>query len=472
MVSGRDPFSMLGQKQVLNRQLQQITDGVLLVAVLWAMHVIRFSKPEWFPFERVIPPFDAFRWLLFLLMPFGPIFLELEGFYDDVLRKPLLKLLEQIARSGLWLALLVGATSFLLRLEIPSRSVILMFAVAATLVLAVRSKLLVAWMRARAISDSVRQSVLLAGSPADVAGLRKRLFSQEVVGIDVVGEFDIGRQPVSELVEALHRHSVGRVIFAAGRTQMDAVQEAIAACETEGVEAWLVANFIKTSIARPEIDYVGDSPMLVFRTTPGLSWALMAKGLIDVVGATVLVVATSPLFLLAALAIRITSPGPILFRQQRAGRHGRPFTMLKFRSMQTDAEMRRAELEAFNQMSGPVFKVEKDPRVTPVGRLLRATSIDELPQLLNVLQGHMSLVGPRPLPIYEVERFDNLAQRRRLSVKPGLTCLWQISGRNQITDFSDWVKLDLQYIDSWSLWLDIKILLQTVPAVLFGRGAK
>jgi lipopolysaccharide/colanic/teichoic acid biosynthesis glycosyltransferase len=146
--------------------------------------------------------------------------------------------------------------------------------------------------------------------------------------------------------------------------------------------------------------------------------------------------------------------------------------MYKFRSMSNDAEMRRAELEPFNQMNGPVFKVEDDPRITPFGRWLRRSSFDELPQLVNVLMGDMSLVGPRPLPLYEVEKFENTAQRRRLSVKPGLTCLWQISGRNQVKDFKDWVKLDLDYIDRWSLALDFKILLRTVPAVLMGMGAK
>jgi lipopolysaccharide/colanic/teichoic acid biosynthesis glycosyltransferase len=146
--------------------------------------------------------------------------------------------------------------------------------------------------------------------------------------------------------------------------------------------------------------------------------------------------------------------------------------MYKFRSMSDDAEMRRAELLPFNQMRGPVFKVEHDPRITPFGHWLRRTSIDEMPQLINVLLGDMSLVGPRPLPLYEVEKFENTAQRRRLSVRPGLTCLWQIRGRNEVRDFTDWVKLDLEYIDKWSLGLDFKILVRTVPAVVFGLGAK
>jgi lipopolysaccharide/colanic/teichoic acid biosynthesis glycosyltransferase len=146
--------------------------------------------------------------------------------------------------------------------------------------------------------------------------------------------------------------------------------------------------------------------------------------------------------------------------------------MLKFRSMITDAEQRKHELAVLNEMSGPVFKVTNDPRVTRVGRILRKFSVDEFPQLINVLRGEMSLVGPRPLPVDEVRRFGDFAHRRRLSVKPGITCLWQVSGRNDVRDFRDWVRLDLEYIDNWSLWLDLKILFRTIPVVLLGTGAK
>jgi len=212
--------------------------------------------------------------------------------------------------------------------------------------------------------------------------------------------------------------------------------------------------------------------MLVFRTAPSVSWALMMKHFFDRLVAVIALCVFSWVFVLVAISIKLTSPGPIIFRQTRGGKNGRPFTMFKFRTMVTDAEMQREELMQMNQMSGPVFKVDSDPRVTTIGRFLRKTSLDEIPQLWNIIRGDMSLVGPRPLPIYEVEKFETTSQRRRLSMKPGVTCLWQISGRNNITDFNDWVKLDLRYIDNWTLWLDIKILLQTVPAVIFGRGAK
>jgi lipopolysaccharide/colanic/teichoic acid biosynthesis glycosyltransferase len=185
--------------------------------------------------------------------------------------------------------------------------------------------------------------------------------------------------------------------------------------------------------------------------------------------AVVVGVVSAPLWLVAALAIRLSSRGPVLYRQERCGLHGRRFVLLKFRTMVENAEKLRGEVAHLNVMDGPVFKAPADPRVTAVGRFLRRSSLDELPQLLNVLTGDMSLVGPRPPIPQEVEKYAPW-QRRRLAMKPGITCLWQISGRSQL-DFSTWMELDLAYIDHWSLWLDAKILVLTVPAVFSGRGA-
>lgn len=212
--------------------------------------------------------------------------------------------------------------------------------------------------------------------------------------------------------------------------------------------------------------------MLVFRTTPDISWALLAKAGFDRLGAIVGLILLCLPMLLIGLAIRLTTPGPAIFRQTRAGKNGKPFLMYKFRTMYADAPSRQAELAAQNEMSGPVFKIGNDPRITPLGQFLRRTSMDEFPQLLNVLLGDMSLVGPRPLPVYEVAKFENTAQRRRLSMKPGLSCLWQIRGRNEISSFEEWVRLDLEYIDNWSFWLDLKICLLTLPVILLGKGAK
>lgn len=463
---------MLGRKQELNLQFQQIIDGFLLVIMFWVSYALRYFATDWFALDRPIASFNEYRWVVPLLLAFGPIFLDMQGFYQYVIQKTLQKSLWQMLRAAFWLCLLVFGCVIFFRLNAPSRGTLILFGVIGSLSLLIRERISILYLRARVRNGRIKENVLLAGSPDDVRHLRQIMTLEQASEMEVVGEIDVDTQPVSNLIEALHKHSISRVIFAGAHSRMNRVQEAIGACEIEGVEAWLMADFIKTSIARPDFDVFRNQPVLVFRTTPAISWALFLKGVIDFIGALFLLVVTSPLFLLAAIWIKLSSPGPIIFRQMRSGKHGKPFQMYKFRSMFTDAEMRKAELEAFNEMSGPVFKVEDDPRVTPIGRFLRKTSIDELPQLVNVLQGHMSLVGPRPLPIYEVEKFENVAQRRRLSVKPGLTCLWQVSGRNRLTDFQRWVELDLQYIDNWSIWLDVKILLRTVVVVLLGFGAK
>jgi exopolysaccharide biosynthesis polyprenyl glycosylphosphotransferase len=270
----------------------------------------------------------------------------------------------------------------------------------------------------------------------------------------------------------LHEKTVDIVVFSLHERIIPQVQEALLACEAEGVEAWVSANFIQTLFTRVQFDQFAGHPLLIYRSTPSISISLLAKRILDLLGSFVLLVVTLPIMLLVALAVRVDSKGPVLFSQNRSGLRGRAFRMYKFRTMVTNAEQGRAELEDRNEMSGPVFKVKNDPRVTRVGYWLRKLSIDELPQLWNVLRGEMSLVGPRPLPLYETANFGDVTQRRRMSVRPGLTCLWQVRGRNKITDFKDWVILDLEYIDRWSLWLDFQILLRTVPVVLFGWGAK
>jgi exopolysaccharide biosynthesis polyprenyl glycosylphosphotransferase len=318
----------------------------------------------------------------------------------------------------------------------------------------------------------LRRGFVLLGSPEGIAQMRAELQRRNQDEIEVVAELDVESTPVERLVETLHEHSANGVLVNARKAHFDAVEQAIRACELEGVEIWLVANFFQTQISRTSLDDFYGRPVLVFRSTPETSLQGVLKQMMDILLASVLLLAGLPLYLLIALLIKLSSPGPVLFRQQRSGLNGRPFTLYKFRTMVTNAEQLKHELAAMNEMTGPVFKVSNDPRVTAVGRLLRKYSLDEFPQLYNVLRGEMSLVGPRPLPVDEVRRFHDLAHRRRLSVKPGLTCLWQISGRSEVRDFREWVRLDLEYIDNWSLWLDLKILWRTVPVVLTGAGAK
>jgi len=210
-------------------------------------------------------------------------------------------------------------------------------------------------------------------------------------------------------------------------------------------------------------------PLLTFTTTPQNEYLLFVKSTADMILAAAFLVILSPVLVLVAILIKLTSRGPVIFTQVRCGLGGRKFVLYKFRSMINDAEEKKYHLEHLNEMSGPVFKLSKDPRCTRLGRFLRKFSIDELPQLINILKGDMSFVGPRPPIPEEVEQYERW-QRRRLRMKPGLTCLWQVSGRNDI-DFAEWMRMDLDYIDSWSLLLDLKIFFKTIPIVVLGKGA-
>jgi exopolysaccharide biosynthesis polyprenyl glycosylphosphotransferase len=236
------------------------------------------------------------------------------------------------------------------------------------------------------------------------------------------------------------------------------------------VNVHLRVDFIRTLVARTYPTELDGVPMLTFSSTPQDAAGLLVKRTLDVTVSAAGLVLLAPLMLLIALAVRLGSPGPAIFSQERVGLNGRPFRLHKFRSMYRDAERRKAALVHRNEVSGPVFKMERDPRITPLGRWLRKFSLDELPQLWNVLAGDMSLVGPRPPLSDEVARYERW-QKRKLSMKPGITCLWQVNGRSSVP-FEDWMRLDLEYIDNWSLALDAKILLRTIPAVVLARGAR
>ncbi len=463
---------MLGRRQKLNLQFLQIVDAFLLVAAFWSAHWIRFHGPEFGLFEIHILPFTEFQWLLLVLIPFGPICLHAQNFYEHPERKTIGRSLSQLGRAAIVLGLIIALCAYFLRLSVESRAVMPIFAALAAALLLFREWVTVSRYQRSVRSGKIRERVILVGIAADMLAFRNSFTPSEIMEIEVAEDLDVSARTVSDFVETLHQHSPERVLFVGGHGELGRLQEYIGACETEGVESWLCADFMQTAIARPDFDHFGTRPMLVFRTAPSVSWALFLKHLVDRIVALALLTALSWLFAIIAIAIKLTSKGPVIFRQSRGGKNGRPFPMFKFRTMTSDAEMQRDELQKFNVMSGPVFKVEQDPRVTVIGRFLRKTSLDELPQLWNVLKGDMSLVGPRPLPMYEVERIEATAHRRRLSMKPGITCLWQISGRNNVTSFDRWVALDLEYIDNWSPLLDLRILLKTIPVVLFGWGAK
>jgi exopolysaccharide biosynthesis polyprenyl glycosylphosphotransferase len=246
---------------------------------------------------------------------------------------------------------------------------------------------------------------------------------------------------------------------------------AIAAlCEIHGIQVQFLPGLFNLKLARPHAEDFDGDPLITLSTGHMDGWPVVLKRVLDITLSLLVLVFLAPLLLVVAALIKLTSEGPVLFMQDRLGLNKHRFRICKFRTMVADAELKQAALEHLNEQQGPVFKIHADPRITPLGRLLRKTSIDELPQLMNVLRGEMSLVGPRPLPVRDYEGFDEDWHRRRFSVRPGITCLWQISGRNSI-GFDKWMELDMRYIDEWSLWLDFRILAGTIPAVLKGTGA-
>jgi exopolysaccharide biosynthesis polyprenyl glycosylphosphotransferase len=328
------------------------------------------------------------------------------------------------------------------------------------------------------------ERVLVLGSGPRARGIAERLeshpdFRGRVVGflddeprahdLATLGERYLGG--LGALAQQAREMHVDRVVFALPRRFLGSqhVSRCFAVCEVLVIEVTIPTDFFDPRVATLEARPVAGVPAVTLSARPRRGVALGLKRALDVVVSASLLVLLAPFLATIALLIRLDSEGPAIFVQQRCGLRGRRFPFLKFRTMYPDAEARLREVRRLNEISGPVFKMRDDPRVTRLGRVLRKYSIDELPQLANVLLGHMSLVGPRPPVPAEVERYE-LDHHGRLSMRPGLTGLWQVSGRNQIP-FEEWVKLDLEYIQNWSPMLDLRILLATLPAVLSARGA-
>jgi len=274
---------------------------------------------------------------------------------------------------------------------------------------------------------------------------------------------------LKDLATLIEERIIDCVIFLNQSSENEHIKESIWHCEQRGVEIWLKVNLLESKICKVAMEHLEHMPFLNFRSGPQNEAALMVKYALDRVLSLVGLIVLSPLFLILAILIKLTSPGSAIYKHERASINGRKFVLYKFRSMVFDADEKKDALGNENEMNGPVFKMTNDPRVTHLGRFLRKTSMDELPQLWNVLKGDMSLVGPRALLCSEVTQIRGWG-RRRLSMKPGITCIWQVEGRGKITDFEKWARLDLKYIDEWSLWLDFKLLVKTVPAVFKTTG--
>jgi exopolysaccharide biosynthesis polyprenyl glycosylphosphotransferase len=431
-----------------------------------------------------IASFEPYFWLVYLAIPLWLFFLFRQGVYHAQLTIKLSDLAWKIFKSSFLSTLILGTAIFFTKADYYSRPLVLLFGVFNFLLLSfVRILFKIGSDHFYRKGFNFR-NVLLVGTGEKALNLATLIMEHPEWGFRVIGFIDkdpdsIGKEikgkkvigTLKDIPFILDREVVDEVIFTLPKEDLASIEEALKVCEEFGIRTHLVADFFDMIIAKTRLNEIHGVPLLTFTTTPYKTSHLVIKRIIDIVVSSLALILLSPLFLIVALAIKLTSPGPVLFKQERCGLNGRRFTFLKFRSMVQDAEQQKEDLIHLNEMQGPVFKITNDPRVTKVGKFLRKTSIDELPQLWNVLKGDMSLVGPRPPVPSEVEKYERW-QRRRLSMRPGLTCFWQIRGRNQINSFEEWMRLDLQYIDNWSLTLDWKILLKTIPVVLLGKGAR
>lgn len=479
-----------GIRRFLRRLLQLLDQAVLLGAFLWSMALVSRELEGLEPLQFLSLRLKVSNFLVVLLL--GLLWYGLLRSYDLYHTRrlvPVWVIISDILQATTLLTLIFFFFCRLLNISLGQPHFFLLFWSFLTVAILASRLLLrlgLEWGRKKGLY--LTYAVIVGTNPRAVAFARQLedrldlgyrllgfvdrewpgLSAFRASGYPLVADFDT-------LPQYLREQVVDEVIIDLPlNTFYQEVSRIVSVCLEQGI----VVRFLSDSfyllrdlrLARARFEELDDKPVIAVYSSFLGELPLIAKRLLDLVGSFTLLCLLSPLLVAIAAAIKLTSPGPVFFYQERLGLNKRRFRLIKFRTMVVGAERLQTELEQFNEAGGPVFKIKNDPRVTPLGAWLRRTSLDELPQLVNVLAGSMSLVGPRPLPVRDYLGFSKDWHRRRFSVKPGLTCLWQIRGRSNLS-FEEWMKLDMEYIDNWSLWLDLKILAQTLPAIIKGKGA-
>jgi exopolysaccharide biosynthesis polyprenyl glycosylphosphotransferase len=426
-------------------------------------------------------PLLSYWWLVGLALMSWALAASSLGLYRLSIRRSDWDKIRIILASAVLLGLFLGFLSFAAKLILsrPLTALIVLFQV---VLLSISRFALKLHVQRGAHPSRSRRNILIVGSGEKAREMGQVVSRYSDWGLRILGYIagDGDEAVTSDLTvlgtiadipQIIEDNVVDEIIFVGRKpSDLERLGEVLGFCKEQGVRTSVAFDFFPAKVSNVSMEFLENVPLLTFSTTPDHAGALLAKRMMDIALSSILLVLLSPLILIVAIAIKLTSNGPAFYKQVRCGLYGRRFVLYKFRSMKEGADDVLWEIKHLNEMDGPVFKMRNDPRVTALGKYLRRSSIDEIPQFWNVLKGDMSLVGPRaPLP-EEVKEYSRW-QRRRLSVKPGITCLWQVSGRNEI-DFHEWMKLDLHYIDNWSLLLDLKILLRTFPVVLLGKGAR
>ncbi|HLH77269.1 MAG TPA: sugar transferase [Candidatus Binataceae bacterium] len=468
----------------LTYRLLLIADVITLTAAFilnyWGAPMVARNFFGIAPFQ--LGPLGTYMWLLVVIVPAWVVVLNLNAGNSSLLEASPFGVAWQVLKTGVVSTALVAFYLYATKNPL-SRIFILSEGLFSTAALVVEKTTIVELMRIRRGMGLTRRSVLIVGGGAAAARAIRAIrddpqqrmevwgcladppAAAEIEGVTVAGGLADYRQLIwkSPIEEVLLSPEVANGTHGAGLMRY---------CDLVGLTVRILPDYAVSDpqlLSRMRLDSFLDRPAITIPAVTPMPWQRAVKRAIDLIVSTILLLLLSPLLLLLAVAVKLSSPGPIFYRWRVMGKGIRPFTGYKFRTMVADADARKAELAARNEMSGPVFKITDDPRITPLGRFLRKYSLDELPQLWSVFKGEMSLVGPRPPAPHEFERFE-LWHRRKLSIKPGITCLWQVGGRNRVSHFDDWVTLDLEYIDNWSLWLDFKILARTALTVVRGTG--
>ena len=458
---------------------------VLSYGLATILHVLRggggVTLSSFLSMRIKLSNFVVFAFLLLM----WHLILSLSGQYQSQRLATRRSLIIDAVKATTLATLLLAAMATVIRIRMVTPDFIVAFWISSSALVGGGRLLIRSFLEAIRARGHNRRHILILGTNRRAYSFARRLEAKPELGYHVLGFVDdpwSGLQAFLQtgyklccgfdrLAEYLRRNVVDEVaIYYPLRSFYEHSSQVVALCEHHGILIRFDSDIFNLKVAQSRADEFDGDAHITAHSVSLDGWPSLVKRGLDVTASILLLVILSPLLAAVALAIKFMSKGPVLFRQERIGFNKRRFLIYKFRTMVPNADKMLPDLESLNEVAGPVFKIKNDPRMTPIGRLLRRTSIDELPQLYNVLQGDMSLVGPRPLPVRDYEGFSEDWQRRRFSIRPGITCLWQVNGRSSIS-FEQWMQLDLQYIDEWSLWLDFKILARTVPAVLKGSGA-
>lgn len=471
---------MLRQRAREIAALVVVVDALILLACFVASVAIR---------TRLLPAVSQqfgsldpsnYSWLPLLTIPVTILLLWRRGLYQSMRIKGYLRVGYEVSQVFCFAVLVMGLFIFLFQLKQTSRTLVALYLMTGYGAI-LGGKWGIRWLQRRVRSRSLNsRDLVIVGQGPRVADVVRELEANPELGFKLLGVMSdrplevpvdlayLGR--LHDIERVVKSNVIDAVFFVLPASELESLGQVILALDEMGTKIHLRVDFLPTLISRSCVEHLGSLPILTLTSVPHNVGALAAKRALDVVVSSAGLVILSPILVLCAAVVRLGGEGPMLFRQERIGLNGRRFVLYKFRTMVEGIARMRAEEELRNEVGGPVFKMKEDPRVTRGGRWLRRLSLDELPQLWNVLKGDMSLVGPRPPLQSEVSEYRGW-HRRRLSVRPGMTCLWQINGRSEI-DFEQWMAMDMYYIDHWSLALDMKILIQTVPAVLSMRGAQ